>query len=204
MRQAAGVGRIIPFRRRRLRGIDEFDSRQRIRFWPQQRRRTPLGRIAFHARPFALLGILLLLWPSLDPALVEPPSFLSTDPERVSETFTRCGPGRGHACVVDGDTFKLGERKVRIIGIDAPETHPARCPAEAKLGEAATAKLQELLNQGPFEMVGRFDGMKDRYGRDLRAIQRKLPDGSTQSIASDMRESGLAHRYLGGFKPRWC
>ena len=57
--------------------------------------------------------------------LVEPPGFLSGEPERVAAQFTRCGPGRVHACVVDGDTFKLGKRRVRIIGIDAPETHHA-------------------------------------------------------------------------------
>ena len=106
--------------------------------------------------------------------------------------------------MIDGDTFKLGERKVRIIGIDAPETHPARCAEEARLGEEATAKLQQLLNQGPFEMIAPAYGDHDRYGRDLRAIRRKLPDGSMQSIASDMRESGLAHRYLGGLKIGWC
>lgn len=154
-------------------------------------------------RPFILLGILLVAWAGMDPALVEPPKFLSTDPEHVSENFTRCGPGRGHACVIDGDTFKIGERKVRIIGIDSPETHPSRCAEEARLGEAATVKLQELLNQGPFEMVGRIDDMKDRYGRDLRAVQRKLPNGGTQSIAAEMREAGLAHRYV-GFKTGWC
>jgi endonuclease YncB( thermonuclease family) len=83
------------------------------------------------ARPFLLLAILLAAWVVMDPALVEPPTLLAGDPEHVSETFTRCGPGRGHACVIDGDTFKLGERKVRIIGIDAPETHPPRCAEEA-------------------------------------------------------------------------
>jgi len=138
----------------------------------------------------------------MDPALVEPPSFLSTDPERIAAQFTRCGRGRGHACVVDGDTFKLGQRKVRIIGIDAPEVNGV-CAAERQLAEAATAKLQGLLNRGPFEMVGRFDEMQDRYGRDLRVVRRRLPDGSYQSIADEMRESGLAHRYV-GMKSGWC
>ena len=168
------------------------------RFWPQ-RRRGPW----FALRPFLLAGVLGLAWAGADPMLVDPPGLLSTDPERVSETFTRCGPGRGHACVVDGDTFKLGQRRIRIIGIDAPETHPARCPEEARLGEQATAKLQQLLNQGPFEMVAPIYGRTDKYGRDLRSINRKLPDGSTQSIADAMRDSGLAHRY-NGFKSSWC
>ena len=165
-----------------------------------RRRRNFVGQLA---RPLLLFGLLAALWPTLDPALIEPPAFLSADPEQVSARFTRCGPGRGNACVVDGDTFKLGQRKIRIVGIDAPETHPANCPEEARLGEAATAELMRLLNQGPFTMTARIDDMSDRYGRDLRVISRKRPDGSVQSIAEDMRASGLAHRYL-GHKTSWC
>jgi len=135
--------------------------------------------------------------------LLEPPAFLTASPERVDARFTRCGRGRGKACVVDGDTFKLGQRKIRIVGIDAPETHSAKCPDEARLGEAATAELMRLLNQGPFDMAGRIDDMSDRYGRDLRVVTRTQSDGTTQSIAEDMRASGLAHRYLGR-KSNWC
>ena len=155
------------------------------------------------ARPLALFAVLAGLWPTLDPALVEAPAFLSSTPERVADKFTHCGRGRGHACVIDGDTFKLGQRKIRIVGIDAPETYPANCPDEARLGEAATVELMRLLNQGPFEMTGRIDDLSDRYGRDLRVISRPRPDGSMQSIAEDMRTSGLAHRYLGR-KTSWC
>jgi endonuclease YncB( thermonuclease family) len=60
-----------------------------------------------------------------------------------------------------------------------------------------------LLNQGPFTMTGRIDDMTDRYGRELRVVTRTRPDGSSQSIAEDMRSSGLAHRYLGR-KSSWC
>src|SRR3990170_9166418 len=98
-------------------------------------------------RPFILGGIALSIWPAMDPALIEPVGLLATDPERVDEQFTRCGRGRGHACVIDGDTIKLGQRKIRIIGIDATEVTAPQCPAEAVKAEAATAKLQELLNQ---------------------------------------------------------
>ena len=196
------MGKVIRFRRnRRLRGLDEFDRRQRIRFWPE-RRRSPLSRLLVAARPFGLLAILCGIWVTMDPALVEPPEILAGEPEQVSETFSRCGFGRAHACVIDGDTFKLGNRKVRIIGIDAPEVH-GQCAEEVRIAERATVRLQELLNQGPFEMAGRVDDMKDRYGRDLRTVSRKRPDGSMQSIASEMRESGLAHRYT-GFKTKWC
>jgi len=133
-----------------------------------------------------------------------PPEPDTSSPEPVSATFTPCGVGRNWACVIDGDTFKLGTRKIRVIGIDAPETHPSRCAEEARLGELATAKLQQLLNERPFEMVGRIDDMHDRYGRDLRVIRRLNPDGSYQNMAEAMRASGLARRYLGGFKQGWC
>jgi micrococcal nuclease len=182
-----------------------------LRFWPADRDTVTARGLVRETwqwllvlRPVILLAILFVAWAGMDPALVEPPAFLSTDPEQVSESFTRCGLGCGHACVIDGDTFKLGERKIRIIGIDAPETHPPRCAEEARLGEAATARLQELLNQGPFEMAAPIYGTHDRYGRDLRAIERTLPDGNRESIASEMRESGLARRYLGGFRSGWC
>jgi micrococcal nuclease len=196
------MGRLIPFRRRRQRPVSN------PRFWPDRDRVTVLGtaretvRWLGRLRPFILGGILLSIWPAMDPALVEPPGFLSTGPERINETFTRCGRGRGHACVVDGDTFKLGQRRIRIISIDAPEVN-GRCPKETQLAEAATVELMKLLNQGPFEMTGRFDDMQDRYGRDLRSLNRKRPDGSTQSIAEEMRKSGLARRYT-GFKSGWC
>ena len=52
-------------------------------------------------------------------------------------------------------------------------------------------------------MTGRIDDMRDRYGRDLRVVTRRLPDGRTQSIAADMREAGLARRYVGR-KLSWC
>ena len=179
-----------------------YKRRQGPRFWPRQHGRR--SRLLFIARPFVLAVILLMAWAGYDPVLVDPPSFLSSEPERIAERFSRCGPGRSHACVVDGDTFKLGQRKIRIIGIDAPETHPASCPEEARLGEQATARLQDLLNQGAFQMVAPVYGKQDRYGRDLRSVRRTLPDGSMQYIADDLREAGLAHRYLGGLKQGWC
>lgn len=149
-------------------------------------------------RPFAMLGVLILLWVTANPGLVEPWGPLAMTPERVDEHFTRCGPGRGHACVIDGDTIKIGTRKIRIVGIDAPETHPPRCAGEAAKGEAATARLQALLNEGPFEMIGSRADAVDVYGRDLRVLKR---DG--RSIGAQLRDEGLVRRYSGTKLP-WC
>ncbi len=205
------MGRLTRFRRKHWTKGRAYGAPKPLRFWPDDRNKVTFSGLVRDTwwwlkvlRPFILAGILLSIWPAADPALVEPPQFLSTGEERVSGSFTRCGPGRGHACVIDGDTFKLGERKIRVIGIDTPETHPPNCAEEARLGEAATEQLQALLNQGPFEMSGWAHNRRDRYGRELMAITRPRPDGSTQSIAADMRTSGLARRYAGGFKLGWC
>ena len=175
-----------------------------LRFWPEQGRRSRLARTAVAVRPFVLLAILLAIWPTLDARLVEPPSFLATEPEPVSKTFARCGRGADTGgCVVDGDTFRIGHRRIRIIGIDTPEKE-ARCTAEAKAAEAAAARLQALLNERPFELVGRIDQPTDRYGRELKSVRRLLVDGSHQSVAAILRREGHARRYLGGFRSGWC
>jgi len=83
-----------------------------------------------------LAPLLLLAGALLDPSLIAPVGPLAAT-EQVAATFTPCGPGRGSACVIDGDTFKLGDRKIRIIGIDAPELAEPRCPAEAALARRA-------------------------------------------------------------------
>ena len=199
------MGRFTPYRRRRGRRPPSGRG-PGPPFWPDKDRVTLRGLVRdtiFWLRPVLLLAGILILWPAMDPALVEPPGFLSGDPVTVDARFSRCGQVPGRACVVDGDTFRLGSRRIRIIGIDAPEVN-AQCAEEAALAEEATVKLQELLNQGPFQMTGRIDDMKDKYGRHLRAVTRTRPDGSEQSIAEDMQEAGVAKAYLGGFRSGWC
>ena len=204
------MGRIIRFRKprgRRLRGVGEFRPSQRIRFSPEPR--VSIGGVARDTwrwlgrlRPFIFGAILLSIWPTLDARLVEPPAWLSSEPERVNQTFMRCGQAPNAACVVDGDTFRLGKRRIRIVGIDTPEVK-AQCAEEARLAEAATVRLQQLLNDGEFEMVGRLDEPTDRYGRELKSLRRLTADGHV-SIAAQMREEGHARRYLGGLRGGWC
>ncbi|MDP9422175.1 MAG: thermonuclease family protein [Pseudomonadota bacterium] len=149
-------------------------------------------------RALWLIPILLIGGALLDPSLIAPVGPLAAAPERVSTSFTPCGPGRGPACVVDGDTFKLGDRKVRITGIDAPELLAPNCPGEAVLARKSADRLRELLNQGEFEMVAHRFQRQDRHGRDLRVIRR-----NGQSFGATLIDEGLAHRYLGS-KRSWC
>lgn len=156
------------------------------------------------ARPFAALVVFLTLGVVLgDGGAFEPPAFLQTTPEQLTGDFTRCGRGRGVNCVIDGDTFKLGQRKVRVVGIDTAEIE-ARCPAEAEQAEKSTAALQGWLNRGPFQMSARIDEPSDRYGRDLRIVKRIGADGKEDRLADFMQAEGGARSYLGGYRGGWC
>jgi endonuclease YncB( thermonuclease family) len=99
--------------------------------------------------------------------------------------------------VVDGDTVWIQGERIRIADIDAPETHPPRCAEEARLGSAATERLQTLLNQGPVTLEI-ADRDTDRYGRKLRIITR-----GGQSLGAQLVDEGLARRWIGRRQP-WC
>jgi endonuclease YncB( thermonuclease family) len=166
-------------------------------------------RLLPHLRGIAMLALVLgaaalLQWLITRGPIDEPWGVSEGGREWVEADFTRCGRGRGPACVVDGDTFHLGERTIRILGIDAPEVGDhARCPDEARRGEAATARLQALLSAGRFEMVARLGDETDQYGRELRTLRRTGADGRKSSIAAQLRAEGLVHRY-DGHKTAWC
>jgi endonuclease YncB( thermonuclease family) len=148
-------------------------------------------------RALLLVPLLALVGALFDPSLIAPFGPLAAR-EQVTATFTRCGPGRGVACVIDGDTFKLGDRKIRITGIDAPELTEPRCPAEAALARRSADRLLVLLNQGPFDMVAHRLQREDRHGRDLMVLER-----NGTSVGGQLIDEGLAHRYIGS-KRSWC
>jgi endonuclease YncB( thermonuclease family) len=115
----------------------------------------------------------------------------------VTRRFGFCHRGGGTNCVVDGDTFWLDGERIRVADIDAPETHPPRCPEEARLGKAATARLQALLNAGPVSLEI-ADRDTDRYGRKLRVVTR-----GGRSLGEQLVDEGLARRWVGRRQP-WC
>ncbi len=113
------------------------------------------------------------------------------------QAFGTCKWGGGTNCVVDGDTFYIGGAKVRIAGIDAPETHDYRCASELALGDRATAQLQALLNSGAVTMSS-IDRDRDVYGRLLRNV---AVDGA--DVGAAMVSEGVARDYAGG-RRSWC
>ena len=88
----------------------------------------------------------------------------------VRENFGLCRVGGGRNCVVDGDTFRLRGERIRIAGIDAPETHDFQCAREQQQGERSARRLQQLLNSGPLELR-RSGRDRDRNGRLLRKVR---------------------------------
>ncbi|WP_397591380.1 thermonuclease family protein [Sphingorhabdus sp.] len=118
-----------------------------------------------------------------------------TDTETAA--FSICKSGGGTNCVVDGDTIWYRGSKIRIADIDTPETHQPRCAAEAARGAAATRRLHQLVNAGPFSLQS-INRDEDRYGRKLRILTR-----GGQSLGELLVEEGLARYYAGG-RRSWC
>ncbi len=92
--------------------------------------------------------------------------------------------------VVDGDTIIVeGVGRVRLIGVDTPETvHPNR-PVEL-FGRAATAYLKGLL-EGRKVRLEYDQEQTDRYGRTLAYVY--LEDGTFAN--SEIIRQGYGHAY---------
>jgi micrococcal nuclease len=101
---------------------------------------------------------------------------------------TSCGAVRGlsgrrpsdatHATVehvVDGDTvdltFSTGTERVRLLGIDTPETVKPNTPVQC-FGPEASARTKALLAPGVPVRVTRDAEARDRYGRLLLYVYR--------------------------------
>ncbi len=95
----------------------------------------------------------------------------------------------GHARVVDGDTLAVSGQRVRLNGIDAPETRQtcARDGRQWACGKASTQAMRTLVGQNPVrcEISGR-----DRYGR---AIGTCFVNG--RDLQQELVRQGLALAY---------
>jgi micrococcal nuclease len=95
--------------------------------------------------------------------------------------------------VVDGDTvvarLPAGDEKVRLIGIDTPETVDPRKPVQC-FGHEASDRTKALLPPGTAVRLERDVEARDRYGRLLAYVYR-VRDGTFVNLA--LAEEGFAH-----------
>ena len=156
-------------------------------------------------RPVLLVGLIGLLWVGWQRADVRAAIGLPL-PQAVvvDQGFAPCdAPGYAANCAVNGDTFRLGQRRIRIANIDAPEVD-GQCPAERTAARAATLALAAWLDQGPFQMLPAAEVPRDQYGRELHQPWRERPDGSRDDLADHLIASGHARAFDGGLREGWC
>ena len=86
---------------------------------------------------------------------------------KARSEFTSGAPLTGQATVIDGDTISIGETRIRLEGIDAPEsaqTCRRKWAGSWPCGTAATHALAAMLADKPVRCEPR--GL-DKYGRTL-------------------------------------
>ena len=93
--------------------------------------------------------------------------------------------------VIDGDTFVLGQERIRLKGPDAPELRSSRCLAERRMARKATIRLGELLMHEPIRI--QRDGI-DRYGRTLAYVY----TADDQEVGEVLVAEGLAVKWKPG------
>jgi micrococcal nuclease len=120
-------------------------------------------------------------------------------------------PAAGDAVVekvVDGDTIDVAigdrEERVRLLGIDTPETHPDDGPPEC-FGPEAAAFTASLLPPGSAIRLERDVVGRDHYGRLLAHVYRRtdgllvneaiLRGGYAQPLTIEPNEA-MAERYV--------
>ena len=90
------------------------------------------------------------------------------------------------AWVYDGDTVRLQDgRKLRLIGINTPETGNKKSPAEPG-GEAAARRLAELIEASDHKISIRMgEDSYDRYGRMLGHVYNQQGQSITRILIAE-------------------
>ena len=72
-------------------------------------------------------------------------------------TFAFCGRSGLNNCVADGNTFWMKGVKMKLAGIQVPQTDNARCMEERQKGFSAKVRLRDMLNAGGFQVASAGD-----------------------------------------------
>ncbi len=104
----------------------------------------------------------------------------------------------GEIYVIDGDTIDIADVRYRLIGFDTPETYRPECDSERQRGDQATARLRALIDVAS-EVALNVQQNRDKYGRWLATLE---IDG--RDVGDILIGEGLARRYNGGKRQRWC
>lgn len=137
----------------------------------------------YHARMFRLLILCcLFVGCSAPQPVVEPEQKNDTREEQVQMVR-----------VIDGDTIVVRmedgtEEHVRIIGIDAPETHGGTNP-DCYAAEA-TASLKKEIDQSFVTLISQPSDNRDKYNRLLRYI-----DNEGIDVGALLLRGGYARNY---------
>lgn len=108
--------------------------------------------------------------------------------------------------VVDGDTIIVkGNRRVRLIGVDTPESvHPDKLKNTAA-GQKASKYTKKLLKKGTIVYLRKDVSGTDKYGRLLRYVWLRKPKKVTKNTIKKNMLNGIlvarGYAYAKSFKP---
>lgn len=150
------------------------------------------------AKTVLILGLALFLLREAEERLPGPrnaPPRLSGEENPWEEDGGPAGPF-DVVHVIDGDTIIVGfgsgrERKVRLIGIDAPESAAWDAERNCPEGERAAAFVRSLLD-GAWVWLERDAETEDRYGRLLAYVRFSEDGGPGGMVNLRILEAGYA------------
>ncbi len=125
--------------------------------------------------------------------------WLQTQPQLLQQVKVQNDVPAGYYRVtefVDGDTFAVDmagtAERVRLIGVDTPETHKPDSPVQC-FGQAASTYTKQLIGENAVRLeVDPTNSNRDRYNRLLRYAY--LPDG--RLINAEIIKNGYGFAYV--------
>lgn len=117
--------------------------------------------------------------------------FVSPTPKESENTLGVEGQEVLVVRVVDGDTIEIeGGQKVRLVGVDTPETVDPRRPVGC-FGKEASNETKKLI-EGKKVILTKDTSETDQFSRLLRLVYLKLEDGNTLFVNDYLVRQGFA------------